>query len=385
MATSSLLLLCCLTQSTAAIVAARPAWRALQRVPAATFEKYGKLHGSPPCLQSLEKVKKGHSAAWRVASYRGAPLDLDVLLALDRNPDEPCCKLQFYQPAGGDEKPVGFMLLGCGEKDSALRGMKLREEMRGRGLSKLLLAIWIQACREADLTPRTRVINKPLLSLSLQRLGFTPTNGRASVVEVSPATIAQADCRGSPQPPMRIEVMPGRASYVRTEFEALDMDALQAAAARELRAGELTPAASPESLRRALTLRGGLRLIGRSTRRALAPLVAMAALLTAKSVFAAKPIPAAVCDDACMSARLARKAELLRKQDRRSASDAKIIFGAEFQASKREVSKGGGGNADAGEKKIPVIGEFLLPTDVGGIKLQTGGGGASGGSGGAVQ
>ena len=73
-----------------------------------------------------------------------------------------------------------------------------------------------------------------------------------------------------------------------------------------------------------------------------------------------------MCDDECMDARVKRKQELLKNQDRRGKADAKVLFGGDFQAGKRQAS------APAG--KIPVVGEFLLPTDVGGVNLGTSGG-----------
>ena len=83
--------------------------------------------------------------------------------------------------------------------------------------------------------------------------------------------------------------------------------------------------------------------------------------VTAQRAAAAEPIPAPVCDDACMAARVARKQELLGKQSKKAAFDAKIIFGADYQAGKREAPK---------SSKLPVLGEFLFPNDVGGINLQ---------------
>ena len=96
-------------------------------------------------------------------------------------------------------------------------------------------------------------------------------------------------------------------------------------------------------------------------------LAATASLLTGSdAATAAEPEPAKVCDDECMDARVKRKQELLKNQDRRGKADAKVLFGGDFQAGKRQAS------APAG--KIPVVGEFLLPTDVGGVNLGTSGG-----------
>ena len=73
----------------------------------------------------------------------------------------------------------------------------------------------------------------------------------------------------------------------------------------------------------------------------------------AAPAIAAEPFPAVQCDEACMKARV----------------DAKIVFGGDYQAGKREASSGGG--------KVPIVGEFLFPNQVGGINLQSGGGGSS--------
>ena len=96
--------------------------------------------------------------------------------------------------------------------------------------------------------------------------------------------------------------------------------------------------------------------------------LAAAASLRPPCVDAAEPIPAVQCDDACMAERVARKAELLRKQDRKGKADTKILFGADYQAGKREAA--------TDKSKLPVVGDFLLPTDVGGLNLQSAGGGA---------
>ena len=54
-----------------------------------------------------------------------------------------------------------------------------------------------------------------------------------------------------------------------------------------------------------------------------------------------------------------RKMEALRKQDRRGAADVKVLFGADYQAGKRETKQQNNGFS------LPV----LLPQDVGGVNL----------------
>jgi len=235
---------------TAAVAPA--AWRLLQGVPAeVALGASGSLQGAPPCLATLEKVGKGHAAAWRLADFRTEETGMQARLALDRNPAEPCCKLMFVGGRSGQREKLGHMLLACDEDGSALRGMRIREDLRGRGLSKLLLAVWLRLCLEAGLTPRTRTINKPLLSLSLAAFGFAPTNQRGMLVRVSAAKRAR-DCVRSTS-----AHAPGRTAYIRTAFEAPDAATLRAAVDRQLRHGNLELGVPPAALRRALTLRGG--------------------------------------------------------------------------------------------------------------------------------
>ena len=58
--------------------------------------------------------------------------------------------------------------------------------------------------------------------------------------------------------------------------------------------------------------------------------------------------------------RLARKMAALQKQDRRGRADAKVLFGADYQAGKRELKQ----SSSSG-----VFG-VLLPGDVGGVNLK---------------
>lgn len=80
---------------------------------------------------------------------------------------------------------------------------------------------------------------------------------------------------------------------------------------------------------------------------------------------AAVPEPAKQLTEAEMELRLARKAELLKKQSRREATDAKVVYNGAYQAGKRESKKPGGATGGAG------VAGFLLPGDVGGVNLQS--------------
>ena len=79
---------------------------------------------------------------------------------------------------------------------------------------------------------------------------------------------------------------------------------------------------------------------------------------------AAEPEPAKMLTEEEMAARVARKAELLKQQSLKGKTDAKVLFGADYQMGKREA----GGGAKASAPNAGVAG-FLLPGDVGGLNL----------------
>ena len=241
-------------------IVAPPAWRALQTVPADLANR-GKLSGTPPCLQPFKKQRpsRGRAATWTVARLLYDDHLLDIGVALDRNPEEPCCSLVFTNTSL--DLPVGRVLLACpSDRESHLRGMEIRPSLRGRGLSKMMLAVWLALCAEAQLEARTREINKPLLSLSLARFGFEPTNGRGQVVHIRgrlqvDSTLGESTL-GESAPAMR-------SAFVRTTFcPPQDQTALAAAINAALsgsstRQQALRFAGPNGDLRRALTLRGG--------------------------------------------------------------------------------------------------------------------------------
>lgn len=90
---------------------------------------------------------------------------------------------------------------------------------------------------------------------------------------------------------------------------------------------------------------------------------AMAAALFSLPVaaYAAEPEPARVLTEQEMAARVARKAELLKKQGMKQRTDAKILYGADFQMGKRESTNSKSSSSG--------VAGFLLPGDVGGLNL----------------
>ena len=88
-----------------ALLSRPAAWRGLQNPPT---DFGGKLHTSPPCLRNLQKAGSGHAASWTLASFQDeqGATRLEVRLALDANPEVPCCKLLFFDadaPHGPEE------------------------------------------------------------------------------------------------------------------------------------------------------------------------------------------------------------------------------------------------------------------------------------------
>jgi GNAT superfamily N-acetyltransferase len=214
------------------------------------------LHGSPPWLSGLPKTGKGHDSRWRLAEYRGEGHVLDFSIGLDRNPDVRCVRLMVT----GSGHKVGFMLLENQEDGSALRGIKVEEPFRGRGHSRRFLAAWARLCLEADIVPRTRVINKPLVALGLQRLGFRPSKGSGRTALITHARRLR-DCEltygwQGPRPGEAAEFC--RVVHVGTEFvPPVTMSELEATVDDVLRRGSFLITGTPAQLVRALTLRGG--------------------------------------------------------------------------------------------------------------------------------
>jgi hypothetical protein len=230
---------------TAVSAAKPPAWRAIQsKLVPSEFSSRGKLKGAPPCLATLKKVGYGKGAAWHLGMCTLGELTFDVNLKLDANPEVPSSIISFLQRSASP-RSIGRVLLACPDSSSSsLRGMEIAKPLRGQGLSRVFLAVWLRLCAEASLTPTTQIINKPLLSRSLTRLGFRPVNGRGTVVSIANAKAGDDDTR---------------TAYVRTTFElpAEASGAQHALLDLALPPGQLVLAAPASAVRKALTLRGG--------------------------------------------------------------------------------------------------------------------------------
>jgi hypothetical protein len=67
---------------------------------------------------------------------------------------------------------------------SSIIGMEVSTNMRGEGLSKVLIAIWLHICLQTAVYPRAAVMNKPLIALVLSKFGFIPGEGGTKCVLV---------------------------------------------------------------------------------------------------------------------------------------------------------------------------------------------------------
>ena len=166
------------------------------------------------CFEGLDKVGWGRQSYWRLGEIaprvsevdtdgkspddngvvgrgKNNPSTITIGLQDDKNPKWNCLKLVFRLGAGAGldgterETKVGYMLVEHPTpQQSCLRGMLVNEDLRGQGLSTVLVAAWLQLCLTVGATPSTNRIDKPLIALVLGKFGFVPAVG-GLVVEVS--------------------------------------------------------------------------------------------------------------------------------------------------------------------------------------------------------
>lgn len=119
----------------------------------------------------------GVYVAEQVTGSQSTEVETELLVAMQ--PDQGGRKMLFLDKKG---QTLGVIeletLLEGSEQRSVLRGMLVAEEVRGQGYARLFLSMWLGLCARAGIMPETARINKPLLALTLVRLGFTPLRGR---------------------------------------------------------------------------------------------------------------------------------------------------------------------------------------------------------------
>jgi len=147
----------------------------------------------------MTKVGRGDLAYWEFASYKNPESNASLTIALQphRNPSKNGIKILLIDDDNPTKQKLGFLLMiNCAQTNtSTLLGVFLDPSIRKFGLSKVIIAIWMDICQQARLSPRTGVMNKPLLALVLQQtFGFVHESRQKPgvLVEVSPGT----DCNG---------------------------------------------------------------------------------------------------------------------------------------------------------------------------------------------
>ena len=193
---------------------------------------------------------------WALGAFTSAEIALDVALAPDRAAGRNYLKLFFLERRTG--RKVALILLentlentseqraddvpSSSGGTSALRGLRIEEEWRGKGLSKVLVGIWLRLCLHAGVTPRAARINKPLLAHTLERRFHFGAEGGVTV-RVSNAN-RRRDCiveRGGGT----------QAVHVHTGFTAPPLEALERAVAEAIGTNSLAIEPDCEALTRA--------------------------------------------------------------------------------------------------------------------------------------
>lgn len=136
----------------------------------------------------LVKSGRGRTAFWFLGTYStdsNHRCELSIGLQPHRNPGKNGIKLVLKE---GSFK-IGYLLMvnSAVDQSSTLLGLYLDPTQRERGLSKIVLAVWMKLCLEAGVTPVTGVMNKPLICLVLQHtFGYLPVEHKGTNVEISP-------------------------------------------------------------------------------------------------------------------------------------------------------------------------------------------------------
>lgn len=98
-------------------------------------------------------------------------LSFEVCLRPDRNSKMQCIDLLFVR----SQKTIGYILIEVLESSFVLRGMHVSEHLRGEGLATTFMAIWLFVCFEFSVVPETTIMDKPIITVLLQKYGFRPS------------------------------------------------------------------------------------------------------------------------------------------------------------------------------------------------------------------
>lgn len=167
---------------------------------------------------TLERVGIGKKSyfvlgrVWIPQSSGSPPLNITIGVQPHRNPGKNGIQLEFHENhSSSDERTkLGFLLMQNSAIDntSTLLGMFLTPASRGTGISKACMAVWLALSMQANIRPKTGIINKPLLALALQHtFGFRPEKGGIDIELVSPSAVKETAEENEPKsnvPPLWI-------------------------------------------------------------------------------------------------------------------------------------------------------------------------------------
>ena len=120
--------------------------------------------------------------------------EINYSIALERDKNSKMNGVKMFFVLDGDvekkkkSKKIGFLLFHMCENALSFRGMHIHPDYRSMGLSRIFLSTWIQFCGKIDFECRTEKIDKPLLALTLQNLGFLPDTKGFDIEIASPSS-----------------------------------------------------------------------------------------------------------------------------------------------------------------------------------------------------
>lgn len=174
-------------------------------------------------LKSYHKVGKGSDSYWEIGRYNvvssySSNRNLQcsgIIIGIQphRNPHCNGLSIVFYDDTASCIK-LGRMLLknilskgqpvdNVNESNkpiyhSSLVGMEVNKAQRGKGLSKVFIAIWLHICLRTNTYPRAAIMNKPLISRVLMDFDFVPQIGgtRVGLIRLTKKNVTTSINRG---------------------------------------------------------------------------------------------------------------------------------------------------------------------------------------------
>ena len=116
-------------------------------------------------------------SSWCIGKFVDpARVSFEVSVKQDKRPATHSLEMLFSTRKVAKSKKLGFILFEVKGDAFYLRGMSVNDEWRGKGLAVSFLATWLSVCGALGVAPRTERMDKPLVSLVLQKFGFRPAN-----------------------------------------------------------------------------------------------------------------------------------------------------------------------------------------------------------------